>query len=119
MKTRNKRVLVMLATSIASLILILSTSLALPSQAATFAFSKSIFHNPLKIDNKYFPLKPGTTFIYKGTKEGDPTRDTFTVTSKVKVIAGVTTREIHNNFYTKGALTVKRRVGNVRYVVQK
>ena len=73
--------------------------------AATLAFSKSNFHHPLKIDNKYFPLKPGTTFIYKGTKEGDPTRDTFEVTSKVKVIAGITTREIHDKLFTKGVLT--------------
>ena len=105
METQTKKVLVMIAISIASLILILSTSLALPSHAATLAFSKSNFHHPLKIDNKYFPLKPGTTFIYKGTKEGDPTRDTFEVTSKVKVIAGITTREIHDKLFTKGVLT--------------
>ena len=105
MDTQTKKVLVMIAISIASLILILSTSLALPSHAATLAFSKSNFHHPLKIDNKYFPLKPGTTFIYKGTKEGDPTRDTFEVTSKVKVIAGITTREIHDKLFTKGVLT--------------
>jgi hypothetical protein len=105
METQTKKVLVMIAISIASIMLILSTSLALPSEAATFAFSKSNFHHPLKIDNKYFPLKPGTTFIYKGTKEGDPTRDTFEVTSKVKVIAGITTREIHDKLFTKGVLT--------------
>ena len=105
METQTKKVLVMIAISIASLMLILSTSLALPSHAATLAFSKSNFHHPLKIDNKYFPLKPGTTFIYKGTKEGDPTRDTFEVTSKVKVIAGITTREIHDKLFTKGVLT--------------
>jgi hypothetical protein len=104
-KTQTKKVLVMVAITIASLVLILSTSLALPSHAATFAFSKLNFHHPLKIDNKYFPLKPGTTFNYKGTKEGDPTRDTFEVTSKVKVIAGVTTREIHDKLFTKGVLT--------------
>ena len=105
MDTQTKKVLVMIAISIASIMLILSTSLALPSEAATFAFSKSNFHHPLKIDNKYFPLKPGTTFVYKGTKEGDPTRDTFEVTSKVKVIAGITTREIHDKLFTKGVLT--------------
>ena len=105
MDTQTKKVLVMIVISIASIMLILSTSLALPSHAATLAFSKSNFHHPLKIDNKYFPLKPGTTFIYKGTKEGDPTRDTFEVTSKVKIIAGITTREIHDKLFTKGVLT--------------
>lgn len=85
--------------------LVSSIIIANPLHAATFVFNKSNFHNPLNIDNKYFPLKPGTTFIYKGTKESEPTRDTFKVTSKVKEIAGVSTREIRDNLYTKGVLT--------------
>jgi len=104
-KTQNKKVLVMLVISIASLMLILSTSLALPSQAATFTFSKSNFHNPLIIDNKYFPLKPGTTFIYKGTKDGEPSSDNFQVTNKVKVIQGISTRVIHDEAFVKGKLS--------------
>ena len=105
LKTHNKKVLVMLVISIASLMLILSTSLALPSQAATFVFSKSNFHNPLNIDNKYFPFEPGTTFIYKGTKDGQPSSDKFQVTNKVKVIQGITTRVIHDSAFIKGKLS--------------
>ncbi len=105
METQTKKVLVMVAIPIAFLMLISSTSFTIPAQAATSALGNSNFQHPLKIDNKYFPLKPGTTFIYKGTKEGDPTRDTFEITSKVKVIAGVTTREIHDSLFTKGVLT--------------
>jgi hypothetical protein len=85
------------------LMLVTGTSLALPAKAAPFTltapFSKSNFHNPLSIDNKYFPLEPGTTFIYKGTKDSQPSSDKFQVTNKVKVIQGISTRVIQPFFY--------------------
>ena len=92
----------MVAITIASLTLIFSTSLALPSNAATFVFSKSNFHNPLRIDNKYFPLKAGTTMIYNGTSDGDLTRDLFVVTNDTKQILGISTRVVHDDAYVKG-----------------
>ena len=83
----------------------LFTSMTLPVQASTVTFNKSNFYDPLKIDNKYFPLKPGTTTIYKGTDEdGEPTRDEFSVTNDTKVILGITTRVVHDNAYVKGDL---------------
>jgi len=87
------------------LILITGTSLALPAKAATFTFSKLNFNNPLKIDNKYFPLKPGTTLMYKGTKDGEPSSDKFQVTNKVKVIQGISARVIHDEAFVKGKLS--------------
>jgi hypothetical protein len=42
------------------------------------------------IDNPYFPLTPGTTFIFEGTRDGQPRRDEVTITSETKVIMGVT-----------------------------
>lgn len=105
MQTQTKLVLLMVVIPISFLMLVSSILIAKPLHAATFVFNKSNFHNSLNIDNKYFPLKPVTTFIYKGTKEGEPTRNTFQVTSKVKEIAGVSTREIRDNLYTKGVLT--------------
>src|SRR5215212_295433 len=44
-----------------------------------------------KVDNPYFPLEPGRTYIYRGETEGVPTRDVMIVTSDTKVILGVTT----------------------------
>jgi len=105
MQTQTKLALLMVVVPISFLMMVSFIIIAKPSYATTFVFNKSNFHNSLNIDNKYFPLKPGTTFIYKGTKEGEPTRDTFQVTSKVKDIAGVSTREIRDNLYTKGVLT--------------
>jgi hypothetical protein len=44
------------------------------------------------IDNRYFPLKPGTGFHYTGVAENGttPQRDDMTVTNKTKQIMGVT-----------------------------
>ena len=85
--------------------LMLSTLVTLRVQAQIVTFNKSNFHDPLKIDNKYFPLKPGTTMIYNGTDEdGEPTRDEFSVTNDTKVILGITTRIVHDNAYVKGDL---------------
>jgi hypothetical protein len=58
-----------------------------------------------KIDNPYFPLKPGTTFIYEGTTGGAKVHVEFAVTHKTVTILGVTTVEIHDTVFTNGALT--------------
>src|SRR5215217_4566886 len=42
-----------------------------------------------KIDNKYFPLKPGTTFVYEGKMEGASERDEMAVTHDTKQVMGV------------------------------
>jgi hypothetical protein len=51
------------------------------------------------IDNPYFPLEPGTRFIYRGQSEGAPTRDVMIVTSDTRVIQGVTTTVVHHLSY--------------------
>lgn len=42
-----------------------------------------------EITNPYFPLKPGTVFIYEGDRDGARRRDEMTVTAETKVIMGV------------------------------
>ena len=69
------------------LTLVLVSFVGFPVQAQAIAFDKSNFNDPLKIDNKYLPLRPGTTMIYNGTDEdGKSTRDVFTVTNDTKEI---------------------------------
>jgi hypothetical protein len=41
------------------------------------------------INNPYHPLLVGQEFVYRGTKEGVPTRDVICVTSQTKMIKGV------------------------------
>ena len=42
-----------------------------------------------RIDNEYFPLKPGTTFVYKGKFHGAAERDEMGVTNRTKRVMGV------------------------------
>ena len=41
------------------------------------------------VDNPYWPLKPGTTFHYKGVRGSTPQRDDETVTHRTKRILGI------------------------------
>ena len=43
-----------------------------------------------RIDNPYFPLTPGTTFIYEGQTAQGFEHDEFAVTRNTRVIQGVT-----------------------------
>lgn len=46
-------------------------------------------HFSATVDNLWFPLKPGTTYIYEGVKDGKKLVDKFAVTHDTKVVAGV------------------------------
>lgn len=74
------------------------------------------------IDNPYFPLEPGTTFIYRGESEGTSTRDVMEVTYDTKVILGVTTTVVHDQAFEEGVLVedtldwyAQDKAGNVWY----
>ncbi len=56
------------------------------------------------IDNPYFPLIPGTTFIYDGEEDGIPIHEEFTVTHDTKMILGVTVTVIRDEVFTDGVL---------------
>jgi hypothetical protein len=76
-----------------------------PVQAQTPAFDKSNFHDPLKIDNKFFSFKPGTIMIYNGTdEEGKSDRDVITVTNDTKEIQGISTRAVNDTEWVEGKL---------------
>src|SRR5207302_3106277 len=57
-----------------------------------------------RVDNAWFPLEPGTTYVYHGVKDGKPSRAVFTVTDKTKLIHGVRCTEIDDRLYLKGRL---------------
>lgn len=57
-----------------------------------------------QIDNPYFPLEPGTTFIYRGENEGAPIRIEVIVTRETKEIMGVMTTVVRQINYEDGVL---------------
>jgi len=99
--------LTVLATGIAAVVANTQFASAVGGAKSTngIKFDKNNFSNPLKIDNKYFPLKPGTTFVYQGTKEGEHASDKFIVTDRTKDVNGITARVVRDNAYENGILT--------------
>src|SRR5688572_17343424 len=59
-----------------------------------------------KIDNPYWPMKPGSRWVYRETdSEGARQRVVVTVTKRTKLIAnGVTARVVHDVVSAKGKL---------------
>jgi hypothetical protein len=53
-----------------------------------------------KIDNEYFPMKPGTTFLYEGKGE----RDEMSVTSETKKVMGVECVVVDDRAWEDGKL---------------
>jgi hypothetical protein len=57
-----------------------------------------------QVTNVWFPLTPGTTWIYRGVKDGKATRDVVTVSRRTKLIAGIRATEVHDRLYEQGHL---------------
>ncbi len=75
-----------------------------------------------QVDNPYFPLRPGTTFIYDGHTAKGFEHDEFAVTRNTRVILRVTCVEVHDTVTVDGELTedtldwfAQDRDGNVWY----
>src|SRR5262249_43620079 len=58
-----------------------------------------------KIDNSFFPLVPGTDFVYEGDPSSGLVHVDFIVTHNTKQILGVTTTEVHDIVRTNGEVT--------------
>jgi hypothetical protein len=41
------------------------------------------------VDNRYFPLKPGTSFRYRGVRDGTAQTDDVVVTRQIKIVLGI------------------------------
>jgi hypothetical protein len=57
-----------------------------------------------RVDNRWFPLRPGATYVYRGVKDGLPSRDVFTVTAAKKAIQGVGCTVVQDRLYLRGRL---------------
>jgi hypothetical protein len=74
------------------------------------------------VTNRLFPLRPGTTLVYTGTKDGEKALDLVAATSGTRVIDGVTTRVVEDRLYLDNVLAERTsdyyaqdRCGNVWY----
>jgi hypothetical protein len=74
------------------------------------------------VDNPWFPLPPGKTFVYSGITDGRPALDLVAPTTRTKLIAGVTARVVEDRVYLGNRLSERTsdyyaqdRCGNVWY----
>jgi hypothetical protein len=71
-------------------------------------FDRNRFSDPTTIDNPWFPLKPGTQFVYEGSAIADDRsvhrRVVFTVTDLTKMVNGVRTLVAWDRDYNDGQL---------------
>jgi hypothetical protein len=54
------------------------------------------------VDNPWFPLKPGTTFVYRGEKDGHPGTDVVQVTDRTRIISGIRCTEVEDTLLENG-----------------
>jgi hypothetical protein len=56
------------------------------------------------IDNSFYPLEPGTTFVYEGQTADGPERNEVEVTHETKQILGVTCTVVHDRVWVADTL---------------
>ena len=76
-----------------------------------------------RVDNKFFPLEPGTTFRYRGQQDGKPRIVSVTITHRTKLIAGIRATVVLDQVFVGGKPEEKTfdwyaqdRRGNVWYL---
>jgi hypothetical protein len=57
-----------------------------------------------RVDNPWFPLRPGTRYRYTGVKDGKPSREVLTVTHRVEKVQGAPCVVIDDRLYVEGTL---------------
>ena len=57
-----------------------------------------------RVDNPWYPLQPGTTFVYTGTEDGKPLRDVLRVTHRTATIDGAPCVVVDDRLYVSGRL---------------
>ncbi len=112
------------AISVAAVVVLMLSASAYSSEASPLAsytretspteirakdFDASNFDSSASIDNQWFPQKPGTRLVFRGTttegKERIPHRVVFTVTDLTKTIAGVRNVVLWERDYSAGELS--------------
>jgi len=79
-------------------------------------------HFSARVTNPWFPLRPGTVYVYRGVKDGRTARDVVTVTHAVRTIQGAPCIVVRDRLYLDGKLEERTsdwysqdRRGNVWY----
>jgi len=61
------------------------------------------------VTNRWFPLRPGSVYRYRGVKDGEPSREVMTVTHRTRTIDGAPTVVVSDLLYLRGKLEERTR----------
>jgi len=81
---------------------VLVAAVALRSAAGGAGAAPPVF--TARVDNPWFPLKPGAVYHYRGVKDGELSREVLTVTRRTRTVAGAPCVEIRDMLYLSGRL---------------
>jgi hypothetical protein len=106
--SRPSRVVLLCAVA-----LVLALAIGVGRSAAAIHPPRWVLHGPYspsikaanfvaRIDNRYFPLKPGTRFHYKGFKGKTPQTDNMVVTHRKKMILGIRSTVVRDTVLQHG-----------------
>jgi hypothetical protein len=126
---RTQTVRVRYATLLTAMLLGLTINGSVHAQAVTPDFSAAVFHEPLLIDNPYFPLVPGTTYTYMSrtteADSGDVTTEMIVVEvlHETRSVAGISSRVVRDRVFVDELLVedtfdwyAQDNTGNVWYL---
>ena len=82
-----------------------ATTIAIPPVDGPYDWTIDPADFVATVDNPYFPLEPGTTYVFAGTSEGEREVVTVRVTARTKVIQGVTCVVVRDTVRTGGEVT--------------
>jgi hypothetical protein len=85
-------------------IVLAAAGLAVAALAAPAAAIPSPEGFAARVDNPWLPLRPGTTFVYRGVADGVPARRVVKVTRGAKAILGVACVPVDERLYVDGRL---------------
>jgi hypothetical protein len=95
---------------------------ALYDEGATYAPAIDPADFSTTVENPWWPLPRGTTWVFEGESDGSPERNEVTVTQDTKQVIGVATVVVHDQVFVDDALAedtfdwyAQDRAGNVWY----
>jgi hypothetical protein len=111
---------------IRTLLTVAALTAALGAAAAARGSETALRIDPTRfsaqVDNPWFPLEPGTRYVYAGVKDGQRSRDVVFVTHRTRTIEGVPCVAVEDRLYLRGRLEERTtdwysqdRQGNVWY----
>jgi hypothetical protein len=82
-----------------------SVAAPLPTASTSVATHPSPAHfTHGRVDNPWFPLRPGNRLVYRGSEDGHRLRDVFLVTHRTARIDGVVCRVVQDRLFQDGVL---------------